>query len=193
MVNDTELPAEKKEALETQELDKKVKKSVVKPKKSLDKEKIVELTDLLQRVQANFENYRKQQEKRFEEIQQMAAKGTILPLLPLLDNFELALKNTGNHEEFVKGIELIYSQLTNLLESLGIKKIIIENQKFDPYYHEALLKVESEFPEGTILEEFQKGFTLHDKVIRHAKVKVSAGKKSDAQITQNKNNHLGGC
>src|SRR3989344_2758123 len=108
------------------------------------KDSLAELTELLQRTQANFENYRKQTEKRIEDIKQMAAKDVIVQLLPLIDNFELALKNAHVHpEEFVKGIELIYSQLSGVLQQVGVKPIMTEKTTFDPYLHEALLKVES--------------------------------------------------
>lgn len=142
----------------------------------LKEQQIKELTELLQRTQANFENYRKQTEKRSEENQQLAAKEIILSLLPILDNFELALKNLekSSPTDFRQGIKLIYSQLFSLLEEKGVKPIITEGL-FDPYFHEALLKVHSDLPENVIIEEFQKGFILNGKVIRHAKVKVSAG------------------
>ena len=142
-----------------------------------------ELTELLQRKQAEFENYRKQQEKRIEEIRESANKNLIIQLLPLLDNFELALKNCqSNQKEFIKGVELIYSQLFTVLENNGIKPMETENKDFDPYFHEALMKIDSKKPENTIIEELQKGFLLKDKVIRHAKVKVSSG-------NENKNNN----
>ena len=136
-----------------------------------------EMTDLLKRTQANFENYRKQMEKRMEELREMAAKDIILEIIPILDHFELALKNTANHHYFVQGIELIYAQLTSLLEKNDVTIMETNGKRFDPHAHEALLKVESAEPENTILEEFQKGFLLHGRVIRHAKVKLSAGKK----------------
>ena len=140
---------------------------------------LAEMRDLLQRTQANFENYRKQSEKRVEESIEFANKDLILQILPVLDNFELALKNTENKEEFVKGVELIYSQLFTVMEDNGIKIVEAKKkQEFNPHLHEALMKTESELPENTIVEEFQKGFMLNDKVIRHAKVKVSSGKKN---------------
>lgn len=140
------------------------------------KNELQELTELLQRVQANFENYRKQAEKRFEEFQQFSNKEIILQLLEIIDNFELALKNSKNcdKENFIKGMELIYSQLNNVLENQGLKPIQTENQKFDPYLHEALIKEKSDLPENTVLEEFQKGYILNGKVIRHAKIKLSS-------------------
>ncbi|MBT3297463.1 nucleotide exchange factor GrpE [archaeon] len=140
------------------------------------KDPLTEVTELLQRTQANFENYRKQTEKRVEEIRKMASKDVILQVLPVLDNFELALKNSEKNEEFMKGIELIYSQLVSVLENNGVK-IINTDKNFDPFYHEALMKVDSDLSENKIIEEFQKGYILNDKVIRHSKVKVSSGKK----------------
>ena len=114
----------------------------------------------------------------------MASKNVILQLLPVMDNFELALKNTTtttntNDKDFLKGVELIYSQFLNILRDNGVKPIKTKNKQFDPYFHEALMKVDSNLPKNTVVEEFQKGFLLHDKVIRHAKVKVSNGKKED--------------
>lgn len=156
-----------------------------KEKKKTEKQKdpLTEMKELLQRTQADFENYRKQQEKRIEEIREMANKDVILQVLPVLDNFELALMNVDSKkEDFIKGIELIYSQLFGILENSGVKSIVTEKQPFNPYYHEALMKVDSDEPENTIIEEVQKGFTLHDKVIRHAKVKVSNGKASATKV-----------
>ena len=136
-----------------------------------------ELTELLKRTQANFENYRKQTEKRTSELHEMASKNVLVQLLPIIDNFDLALKNTGNQKQFIEGIKLIRVQLQELLKNNDVEVINTENKEFDPYFHEALMKVSSEEPENQIIEEFQPGYTLHDKVIRHAKVKVSAGKE----------------
>ncbi len=170
-----------------------------KQKKEAKKEQL-DYKEMLQRTQANFENYRKQQEKRIIDIREMASKDIILQVLPIIDNFELALKNTSCEKtdfvegaqkseisstpknlfkEFLTGIELIYSQLHSLLENNNLKIIETKNKTFDPFYHEALMKVNSELPENTIVEELQKGFTLHDKVIRHTKVKISNGKKNN--------------
>lgn len=134
------------------------------------------LKDLLLRTQANFENYRKQSQKRLEELQQMAARDVLVQLLPVIDNLALALKNVdpAHLEDFVKGVTLISDQFTTLLEELAVHRIPTEG-KFDPFLHEAIMKVPSDKPENIILEEFQRGFTLNGKVIRHAKVKVSAG------------------
>jgi len=158
-------------------MDKKNKEKKAAKEKETPQQDIVEL---LQRTQANFENFRKQTEKRVQDIQKFANKDLILQILPILDNFELALKNCkSDSNEFVKGIELIYSQIFTILENQGIKTIQTENQKFDPNLHEALMKVGSCKPENTIVEELQKGFVLNDKVIRCAKVKISAGENKN--------------
>lgn len=158
-------------------------------KKDMQK-RVEELTEILQRTQASLENYRKQTEKRIQEIHDLANKELVIQLLTILDNFELALNNTMNSpKEFVKGIKLIYSQLFTILENNGLKQIKTKNQIFDPHAHEALMKVDSNKPENMVLEELQKGYTLNDKVIRHAKVKVSSGKKrsDDKNMEENKN------
>lgn len=156
---------------------------------------VEELTDLLKRTQANFENYRKQVQIQFEEIKKMAAKDIVLQLLPLLDNFELALKTVkpeAKGDSLVDGINLIHSQLVQLLQHNNILPIETVGKKFDPYYHEALMKVPSELPADIIIEEFQKGFTMHGKVLRHAKVKISSGADSNQKANQTKNENTNG-
>ena len=150
---------------------------------------VQELKELLQRTQASFENFRKQTEKRIEAIHELAGKDSILRLLPILDNFNLALKNTENSEEFQTGIELIYSQFDKMLKDSGVKVMDTEDKKFDPFYHEALMKVESDQDEDMIIEEFQHGYVLNGTVIRHAKVKVSAGKKNEDVVKTQKNDN----
>ena len=145
-----------------------------KEKKNPEQEK--ELTETLQRVQADFENYKKQVEKRAPEMEKMATKKVISELLPILDSFELALKNK-DCKEFADGIELVYSQFFSALEKQGLKTINTQGEKFDPFKHEALLKEESKEPEDTIIDELQKGYTLNDEVIRFTKVKLSKGKQ----------------
>lgn len=176
---------QKEEIEELEELE----ETEVEEKKDLQKDSLQELTDLLQRTQANFENYRKQTEKRMEEVKQMASKDMIMQVIPLFDNFELALKNFNqnqNSKDFAEGVELIYSQLLGILKNSGVEIILSEGKQFDSYYHEALLKEESGKPENEVLEEFQKGFTLCGRVIRHAKVKISAGKDSAGSKYNNK-------
>ena len=152
---------------------------MAKKEKQEKKDESLVIKELLQRKQAELENYRKQVEKRFIEAKEFATKDIILQLLPILDNLDLALKSNTHTSEFVKGVELIYSQFFSVLENNGVRPIDSLKNEFDPYLHEALMKVDSEEPENTIVEELQKGFMLNDKVIRHTKVKVSSGKKPE--------------
>jgi len=136
-------------------------------------QKIEELTDTLKRLQAEFENYKKRIDKEKIEFVKYAHADMIAQLLPVLDSFEIALKNATDKEKFVDGIKIIYAQLYSVLEADGLKPIKATGEKFDPYKHEVLMKQESEKPEETILEEFQKGYMLNDRVLRHSKVKIS--------------------
>lgn len=162
-------------------------------KKQQKKQEIEELTSTLKKVQADFENYQKRTEKEKKEFIEFANKEFIKNLLPLLDSFELALKNTSDKKEFVKGtgkseisgtsknslkefltgVELIYSQFVSLLEANGVKKIEAKGKKFDPYLHEALLQEKSSEKEETVLEELQTGYMIGEDVLRHTKVKVA--------------------
>ncbi len=133
-----------------------------------DNEKILaELTDTLQRLQAEFENYRKRSERECNEFKQYANKQLIEDLLPLLDNFDLALKTVKD-----EGFTLIYSQLLEILSTYGLKVISCEG-KFNPKFHEALLQEISEKEQGIILEELQKGYIVGDAVLRSARVKIA--------------------
>ncbi len=140
---------------------------------------VEELTDLLKRTQANFDNYRKQMQAYNEEAKKMASRDIIIQLLPIIDNFGLALKNVNpdqGNKDFIHGMELIHTQLMKVLEENNVVQMETTGKKFDPYYHEALMKVSADKEQNTIMEEFQKGYLMHGKVLRHAKVKVSAEK-----------------
>jgi len=155
------------------------------PKHDPKDKKIAELTDTLQRLQAEFENYKKFVEKSQSEFRKYAHADLINQLLPILDSFELALKNTKDNEKLCKGVELIYSQFHSILEKQGLKKIAAKG-KLDPHLHEVLLKEESDKEEDTIIEELQKGYMLGEKVLRHSKVKVSKKKNEDNQANTSK-------
>ena len=135
--------------------------------------KIEELTDTLKRLQAEFENFKKRIDKEKIEFVKYAHADVIASMLPVLDSFEIALKNTNDKEKFIEGIKIIYAQVYSVLEAEGLKPIKATGEKFDPYKHEVLMKEESDKPDDTVLEEFQKGYMLNDRVLRHSKVKVS--------------------
>ncbi len=140
-------------------------------KKGIDKKiksKQDELTNLLKKVQADFENYQKRVEKEKQQFTEYASQEFITHLLPVLDSFEQALKNTKN-----KDIEALYNQLWQILSSQGLAKIKALGEKFDPFLHEALMQEASDKPEGTVLEVLQQGYKFKDTVIRPAKVKIA--------------------
>lgn len=139
-------------------------------------DKIAELTESRLRLQAEFDNYQKRVDKDMDAFRKFASQGLIEDLLPVLDSFELALQHTKDNKDVHKGVELVFSQLSDVLTKRGVEKITAKGT-FDPNYHEALLTEASKKPEGTILEVLQSGYTLNGKIIRTAKVKIA--KKSE--------------
>lgn len=136
----------------------------------------------LKRLQAEFQNYQKRIEQERIEFIKYAKQDLIIKLLDILDNFERALSSRDNHEEFLKGIEMILKQLKETLEKEGIKEI--KGDYFNPEKHEVISIDEGE--ENKIIEEYQKGYTLHDKVIRTSKVKVGKGVKNESKLDSDK-------
>jgi len=129
------------------------------------------------RAQADFDNFRRRTLKEKEDLAQYASMKLITQLLPVLDNFERALQTAGEAAEgdsFAKGVDMIYRQLSQVLEAEGLKPMDAVGQPFDPELHQAIMRVESEeHEEGIVLEAVQTGYVLKDKVIRPAMVKVS--------------------
>ena len=133
--------------------------------KKEEEKRIIHL-EQLQRLQAEFENFRRRTEEERKIIFKNANEDLILKLLGILDNFELALEHLDD-----KGINMIYSEFYDILENEGLKPIKAEG-KFDPRIHEALIQEEGEEDEK-IIEELLTGYTINDKVIRHSKVKIT--------------------
>jgi molecular chaperone GrpE len=135
-----------------------------------------DIHDRLLRKHADFENFRKRAEKEKREYQMFALSDFMYELLTILDNFERAFSHAEEQAttDYHKGILLIYRQLKDVLEKKGLKPIQTVGQTFDPNYHEAITREErDDVPEGTILEEFQKGYFFREKLLRPAMVKVS--------------------
>ena len=143
-----------------------------KRKKTEEFKQIKELTALLKKVQADFENYKKRVEKEQKDFIECASKELVKKILPILDSFELALNNKDD-KEFNKGVELINAQLISTLEQEGLKPIKALDKPFDPQLHEALMQEKSDKKENTVTEELQKGYLFKEKVIRSTKVKVA--------------------
>ena len=135
-----------------------------------------ELMQTLVRRQADFENYRKRVERERQDDRRSGAGRLIEDLLPVLDAFERALKAHDDpaYQEYRKGLELIYRQLSETLARQGLERIAAAGKPFDPHYHQAIERVESDdLPEGTVLDVLQDGFLFHGRVLRPSMVRVS--------------------
>lgn len=141
------------------------------------KARIDELEDRVKRQMAEFENFRKRTDKEKAAMFETGARSVIEKVLPVVDNFERGLAAVPENEEdsaFVEGMNKIYKQLMTELDNMGVKPIEAVGQEFDPNYHNAVMHIEDEnYGENIVAEEFQKGYTYHDVVVRHSMVKVA--------------------
>ncbi len=131
--------------------------------------------DKLLRIMAEYDNYRKRSQKERENIYSDVRGDTVLKFLPVYDNLERALKQETTDEAYAKGVEMILTQVKEVFSKLGVCEISAEpGEKFNPDRHDAVMHVEDEnLGEGVIVEQFQKGFVLGDKVLRFSVVKVA--------------------
>ena len=147
------------------------------------KAKLEEYTNTLKRLQADFDNYIKRTEKERDEFKKYAGYKLLTKLLSLYDDFDRtinAVKNVEN-QELKDGINLVHKQFTKLLEEEGVKKIECVGNKFDPYKHE-ILDIAAGKEDDVIVEELQKGYFLHDKILRTAKVRISKLKEEKENV-----------
>jgi molecular chaperone GrpE len=143
------------------------------------KAKAAENLEGWQRERANFTNYKKRLEREQAEAGQNTTASVLTRFLPVIDDFELALKNMPGNDEAAKwaqGVALVQRKFITLLENEGIKRIEAEGQYFDPNFHEAVVHEESDKPENQIIEVLRHGYKLGERVLRPALVKVSKGK-----------------
>jgi molecular chaperone GrpE len=133
------------------------------------------LLDRLARLQAEFENYRKRNQRDQTEFREYAVSDAVRSLLPALDSLDLALKNaTEEHSDLREGIELTRKQLWDALSRLGLKEVPSTGQAFDPQYHQAIEMVDTnEAPDHQVLQELQPGYTLKGRLLRPAMVRVA--------------------
>ncbi|MCJ7489112.1 MAG: nucleotide exchange factor GrpE [Thermoplasmata archaeon] len=152
---------------------------------------IQEITDALKRTQAEFENYKKRVNREWSEKSKLAGERIVGDILAVLDTFDKALEKTDGADDATaqsNGLEGIHKQLLQILQRTGLKEIDTR-APFDPFMHEALMREEQDDgDDGTILEVFQKGYMMGPKVIRTAKVKVSANKRRDEVEAENVSN-----
>ena len=173
-VEETEATEEKKEAKETKKADK--KKAKADKKNEAMQAKIDELEDRVKRQMAEFENFRKRTDKEKAMMFETGAKSVIEKILPVVDNFERGLATIPEDDEnsaFANGMKMIYKQMMDELDKLGVKPIEAVGQEFDPNFHNAVMQVESEeYESGIVAQELLKGYMYHDSVVRHSMVAV---------------------
>lgn len=138
---------------------------------------IEELQDKYRRQMAEFDNFRKRSEKEKSAMYEIGARDIIEKILPIVDNFERGLESISDEEKatpFAEGIDKIYKQFTKALEDMGVKPIEALGKEFNPDLHNAVMHVDDEEAgDSIIVEEFQKGYTYRDSVVRHSMVKVA--------------------
>ena len=133
-----------------------------------------EAEDRLLRAHAEFDNARRRLERDRSEYLQFAATDLVRQILPVLDDFERALKAETADREYAKGVELIYQRLSEILRRMGLEPIQTAGQRFDPNQHQAVQRVETKDAEDqAILDEFQRGYNFRGKLLRPAMVRVA--------------------
>ena len=137
-----------------------------------------QLFDRLARLQAEFDNYRKREARERTEYRDYALANTVEQFLPVLDNFQLALRSQGTAEQLRSGVDLIVRQMEDIVRSLGVQPVPTVETQFDPRVHEAIEMVErDDLPDHQILEEVRRGYTLRDRLLRPALVRVANNPK----------------
>jgi molecular chaperone GrpE len=133
-----------------------------------------ELQDLLQRRQAEFDNFRRRTERERSEFAQYAGMELIRELLPIIDDFDRAMQSDAGSKDYAKGIEMIHNRTAAALKKAGLEPIESQGKMFDPHIHQAVEKVHTnEAEDHMILGEFQKGYNFKGKLLRPAMVKVA--------------------
>lgn len=142
----------------------------------------LDLKDRYLRTLADFENFRKRSEREKSDFYKYAVASTLTELLPVLDNFDRALDHAEEGDDFHRGVLLIYKQLADVLRKHGLRAIDQSGVPFDPKIHEAVVRVEDpSVPSHTVVEILQKGYFLHDRLLRPAFVKVAVGGPEEAR------------
>jgi len=179
-LEEVEETIENTEATETKEevAEEKTAEELLQEKVDKLEEELKQSEDKYLRLYAEFENFKRRKNKEIETNNVYKSQKVITEILPSLDNLERALQVESDNEEIkslLKGVEMVYEGLLNVLKSEGVELIETENAQFDPNYHHAVMQEEdSEKESGAILDTFQKGYKLKDRVIRPAMVKVNS-------------------
>jgi len=178
---DDKMPMKIPSEQEDKEMDKEILKTSLDEKTKLAED----YQERLMRLQAEFDNYQKRAEKEKEDFRIFANAQLVKDLIGILDDFQCALSidEEGSNKDFLKGFELIYKNLLGMLEKEGLSIIKAEEEKFDPWMHEAVEMVPTdEHPEHTVLSVIQPGYKFKDKILRPAKVRVAISPREDEKI-----------
>lgn len=141
-----------------------------------------QLVDRVARLQAEFENARKRAEREKAEFREYAIGTVVEQFLPVVDNFELALKSTGSAEQLRSGVELIVKQMEEVLRQLQVTSVATIGEAFDPRHHEAIGSVEREdLPDQHVAEEIRRGYRLRERLLRPAMVRVASNPKQTSE------------
>lgn len=179
-LEEVEETVENTETTETEEevVEEKTAEELLQEKVDKLEEELKQSEDKYLRLYAEFENFKRRKNKEIETNNVYKSQKVITEILPSLDNLERALQVESDNEEIkslLKGVEMVYEGLLNVLKTEGVELIETENAQFDPNYHHAVMQDEdSEKESGAILDTFQKGYKLKDRVIRPAMVKVNS-------------------
>ena len=150
-----------------------------------EKNNVANYMDMLQRLQADFDNFRRRSEREKEELAQFVRGNVITQLLPVMDDFERLFNSDSENIEIKKGAQLIYNNLFSIFKQYGLKSFTDDRKPFDPNIHEALsVKETTEENDGKILETWQKGYWLKNKLLRPAKVIVGQYKSENNQSSE---------
>jgi molecular chaperone GrpE len=144
-------------------------------------EEVKETYDRLLRVSADFENYKKRSTREMEEFRKYANQSLLKEMLSVVDNLELAINSSNEGEKadktLIEGLNLTLNEILRVFEKFDVKPIEALGTTFDPAYHEAVMREETDdYPENTVISEFQKGYLIHDRLLRPAMVVVAAPK-----------------
>jgi molecular chaperone GrpE len=178
---DKEYPQSKPEKADQEEVDDPMKdlESQLETKEQQAKENY----DRLLRVSAEFENYKKRTSRELEEFRKFANQSLIKEMLSVVDNLELAMNSTNGHKSIdqglLQGLDMTHKEILKVFEKFNVKPIEAKGQIFDPTYHEAVMQEETdEAGENTVINELQKGYLIHDRLLRPAMVVVARSKES---------------
>lgn len=144
-------------------------------------EEVKETYDRLLRVSADFENYKKRSAREIEEFRKYANQSLLKEMLSVVDNLELAINSSNDQKKadkhLIEGLNLTLNEILRVFEKFNVKPIEAQGKTFDPAFHEAVMREETDdFPENTVASELQKGYLIHDRLLRPAMVVVAVPK-----------------